>query len=61
MSSTTDSVAGAHFSDDDGILSDELPARQGEHNEEILKELGCTDSEIKALKDSGALIDANPE
>jgi crotonobetainyl-CoA:carnitine CoA-transferase CaiB-like acyl-CoA transferase len=45
-----------HFSDHDGILADQLPARQGEHNEEILKELGCTDNEIQALKDSGALI-----
>lgn len=49
------------FSDDDGILADQLPARQGEHNEEILKELGCTNSEIRALKDSGALIGVNAE
>ena len=47
-----------HFSDDDGILADQIPARQGEHNEEILKELGCTDSQIQVLKDSGALISA---
>ncbi|OBG71606.1 MULTISPECIES: CaiB/BaiF CoA-transferase family protein [unclassified Mycobacterium] len=45
-----------HFSDHDGLLDDQLPARQGEHNEEILKELGCTDGQIQALKDSGALI-----
>jgi crotonobetainyl-CoA:carnitine CoA-transferase CaiB-like acyl-CoA transferase len=47
-----------HFSDDDGILLDQLPARQGEHNEKVLKELGCTDGQIQVLKDSGALITA---
>jgi crotonobetainyl-CoA:carnitine CoA-transferase CaiB-like acyl-CoA transferase len=47
-----------HFSDHDGILDDQIPARQGEHNEEILKELGCTDSQIQMLKDSGALVSA---
>ncbi|OBA63393.1 formyl-CoA transferase [Mycobacterium sp. 1100029.7] len=45
-----------HFSDDNGLLSDQIPAHQGEHNEEILKLIGCTDAEIQALKDSGALI-----
>ncbi|OBI51251.1 CaiB/BaiF CoA-transferase family protein [Mycobacterium sp. E796] len=45
-----------HFSEDAGILPDQVPARQGEHNEEILKELGCTDSQIQALRESGALI-----
>jgi crotonobetainyl-CoA:carnitine CoA-transferase CaiB-like acyl-CoA transferase len=45
-----------HFSDDPGILADQIPARQGEHNEEILKEIGCTDSEIQDLQDSGALV-----
>ena len=45
-----------HFSEHDGSLAEQIPARQGEHNEEILKELGCTDSEIQALKDSGALL-----
>ena len=45
-----------HFSEHDGSLTEQIPARQGEHNEEILKELGCTDSEIQALKDSGALL-----
>jgi crotonobetainyl-CoA:carnitine CoA-transferase CaiB-like acyl-CoA transferase len=47
-----------HFSDHDGVLVDQLPARQGEHNLEILKELGCTDGQIQALQDSGALIAA---
>jgi crotonobetainyl-CoA:carnitine CoA-transferase CaiB-like acyl-CoA transferase len=44
-----------HFSEHDGTLAEQIPARQGEHNEEILKELGCTDAEIQALKDCGAL------
>jgi crotonobetainyl-CoA:carnitine CoA-transferase CaiB-like acyl-CoA transferase len=47
-----------HFSEHDGSLAEQIPAHQGEHNEEILKELGCTDSEIQALKDSGALLTA---
>jgi crotonobetainyl-CoA:carnitine CoA-transferase CaiB-like acyl-CoA transferase len=50
-----------HFSDHDGSLSEQIPAHQGEHNEEILKELGCTDGRIQALKDKGALITAAPE
>jgi crotonobetainyl-CoA:carnitine CoA-transferase CaiB-like acyl-CoA transferase len=50
-----------HFSDHDGSLSEQIPAHQGEHNEEILKELGCTDGQIQALKDKGALITAAPE
>jgi crotonobetainyl-CoA:carnitine CoA-transferase CaiB-like acyl-CoA transferase len=49
-----------HFSDHDGFLGDQLPARQGEHNEEILKELGCTDAAIRALKDKGALVGPAP-
>jgi crotonobetainyl-CoA:carnitine CoA-transferase CaiB-like acyl-CoA transferase len=47
-----------HFSDHDGTLNDQIPALQGEHNDEILKELGCTDSQIQDLKTSGALISA---
>jgi crotonobetainyl-CoA:carnitine CoA-transferase CaiB-like acyl-CoA transferase len=49
-----------HFSDHDGTLNDQIPALQGEHNDEILKELGCTDRQIRDLKDSGALISATP-
>ncbi|HZC90201.1 MAG TPA: CaiB/BaiF CoA-transferase family protein [Mycobacterium sp.] len=45
-----------HFSEHDGTLAEQIPAHQGEHNEEILKELGCADTEIQALKDSGALL-----
>jgi crotonobetainyl-CoA:carnitine CoA-transferase CaiB-like acyl-CoA transferase len=49
-----------HFSDHDGVLVDQLPARQGEHNEEILKELGCTDGQIQTLKNNGVLVTAAP-
>ena len=45
-----------HFSEHDGTLAEQIPAHQGEHNEEILKELGCADAEIQTLKDSGALL-----
>jgi crotonobetainyl-CoA:carnitine CoA-transferase CaiB-like acyl-CoA transferase len=45
-----------HFSDHDGSLTDQLPAYQGEHNQEILKELHRTDDDINALRRSGALI-----
>jgi crotonobetainyl-CoA:carnitine CoA-transferase CaiB-like acyl-CoA transferase len=46
-----------HFSGHDGILTTQVPARQGEHNEEILKELGLTADEIQALVKTGALIE----
>ena len=39
----------------------QIPARQGEHNEEILKELGLTDDEISALAESGALVEPSRE
>lgn len=48
-----------HFSGHDGTLNDQIPAFRGEHNEEVLKELGCTDSQIRDLKDSGALISSS--
>jgi crotonobetainyl-CoA:carnitine CoA-transferase CaiB-like acyl-CoA transferase len=50
-----------HFSGHDDTLTSQIPARQGEHNEEILKELGLTDDDISALTDSGALIEPNRE
>jgi crotonobetainyl-CoA:carnitine CoA-transferase CaiB-like acyl-CoA transferase len=50
-----------HFSSHDGTLTTQIPARQGEHNEEILKELGLTNDEISALTDSGALVEPNRE
>jgi crotonobetainyl-CoA:carnitine CoA-transferase CaiB-like acyl-CoA transferase len=46
-----------HFSSHDGTLTTQVPAHQGEHNEEALKELGLTDDEIQALRETGALIE----
>jgi crotonobetainyl-CoA:carnitine CoA-transferase CaiB-like acyl-CoA transferase len=46
-----------HFSSHDGALTPQTPAHQGEHNEEILKELGYTDDQMRSLKQSGALIE----
>lgn len=46
-----------HFSGHHGTLSTQVPARQGEHNEEILKELGLTAEQIDALAETGALIE----
>jgi crotonobetainyl-CoA:carnitine CoA-transferase CaiB-like acyl-CoA transferase len=48
-----------HFSGHDGTLTTQVPARQGEHNEEILKELGLTNDEIDALINNGVLIEPN--
>jgi crotonobetainyl-CoA:carnitine CoA-transferase CaiB-like acyl-CoA transferase len=47
------------LADDEGQLADDegqLAARQGEHNTEVLKELGFSAPEIGALEASGALI-----
>ena len=46
-----------HFSGNDGTLSTQVPARQGEHNEEILKEIGLTGDQIDVLVQTGALIE----
>jgi crotonobetainyl-CoA:carnitine CoA-transferase CaiB-like acyl-CoA transferase len=46
-----------HFSGHDEALTPQTPAHQGEHNEEILKELGYTDDQMRALAQSGALIE----
>jgi len=46
-----------HFSGHDGTLTTQVPARQGEHNEEVLKEIGLTDDQIRALMETGALIE----
>ena len=46
-----------HFSGHDGTLMPQLPARQGEDNEDILKELGYTADQIQALVSSAALIE----
>jgi crotonobetainyl-CoA:carnitine CoA-transferase CaiB-like acyl-CoA transferase len=46
-----------HFGGHDGALTTQVPARQGEHNEEVLKEIGLTDDQIHALMETGALIE----
>jgi crotonobetainyl-CoA:carnitine CoA-transferase CaiB-like acyl-CoA transferase len=46
-----------HFSGHDGGLTTQLPARQGEHNEEILKEIGLNADQIDTLAKTGALIE----
>jgi crotonobetainyl-CoA:carnitine CoA-transferase CaiB-like acyl-CoA transferase len=46
-----------HFSGHDGGLTTQLPARQGEHNEEILKEIGLSADQIDTLAKTGALIE----
>jgi crotonobetainyl-CoA:carnitine CoA-transferase CaiB-like acyl-CoA transferase len=46
-----------HFSGHDGTLTTQVPARQGEHNEEILKEFGLTAEQIDDLTETGALIE----
>jgi crotonobetainyl-CoA:carnitine CoA-transferase CaiB-like acyl-CoA transferase len=44
-----------HFSDDDGEPV-RLPARRGEHNAEVLAELGYEAGEIDALRHRGVLV-----
>jgi crotonobetainyl-CoA:carnitine CoA-transferase CaiB-like acyl-CoA transferase len=46
-----------HFGDGDQPASAQLPARQGEHNGEILTELGYGSEEIESLRASLALIE----
>jgi crotonobetainyl-CoA:carnitine CoA-transferase CaiB-like acyl-CoA transferase len=46
-----------HFSADDSTeLPTQVPALQGEHNDEILRELGYSDEDIKKLYDKSALL-----
>jgi crotonobetainyl-CoA:carnitine CoA-transferase CaiB-like acyl-CoA transferase len=46
-----------HFSADDSTEpSVQVPAFQGEHNEEILRELGYSDEDIKRLYEKSALV-----
>ena len=45
-----------HFADHVAADGGQLAARQGEHNAEILKELGFSAAEIGALETSGALV-----
>ena len=46
-----------HFSRHDGTLAPQLPASQGEDNDDILKELGYTTDQIQALITTAALIE----
>ena len=46
-----------HFGGHDDVLTPQTPAHQGEHNEEMLKELGYTDDQVRVLVQSGALIE----
>ena len=45
-----------HFGDQAEAGDEQLAAGQGEHNAEVLAELGFTAAEIKALERSGALV-----
>jgi crotonobetainyl-CoA:carnitine CoA-transferase CaiB-like acyl-CoA transferase len=45
-----------HFADQVAADQGQLAARQGEHNAEVLSELGFSAAEIAALKASGALV-----
>ena len=45
-----------HFADQPTADEGQLAARQGEHNAEILKELGFSASQIEAFGASGALV-----
>lgn len=44
-----------HFSDDDGEV-ERWPARRGEHNDEVLAELGYDSAEIDSLRRRGVLV-----
>ncbi|WAJ46521.1 CaiB/BaiF CoA-transferase family protein [Mycobacterium sp. Aquia_216] len=46
-----------HFSGHAGPLATQVPAHQGEHNDEILKEIGLTADEIETLAKAGALVE----
>jgi crotonobetainyl-CoA:carnitine CoA-transferase CaiB-like acyl-CoA transferase len=48
-----------HFADQIAPDDEQLAARQGEHNTEVLGELGFSAAEISALEASGALIQPN--
>jgi crotonobetainyl-CoA:carnitine CoA-transferase CaiB-like acyl-CoA transferase len=48
-----------HFADQIAPDDEQLAARQGEHNTEVLSELGFSAAEISALEASGALIQPN--
>jgi crotonobetainyl-CoA:carnitine CoA-transferase CaiB-like acyl-CoA transferase len=45
-----------HFSDDDDSEPERWPARRGEHNHEVLTELGYDPAEIDSLRRRGVLV-----
>ena len=45
-----------HFADQPAADEGQLAARQGEHNAEVLRELGFSAAEIAAFEASGALV-----
>jgi crotonobetainyl-CoA:carnitine CoA-transferase CaiB-like acyl-CoA transferase len=45
-----------HFSRDDRVPAERTPARRGEHNDEVLHELGYDDAEVADLWHRGALV-----
>lgn len=46
-----------HFGAHDGSLAPQVPALQGEHNAELLKELGYPDEQVEALVRGAALVE----
>jgi len=48
--------SGATETADTGPELDRQPARQGEHNEEVLREFGYSDDEITEFTNSGVLV-----
>jgi crotonobetainyl-CoA:carnitine CoA-transferase CaiB-like acyl-CoA transferase len=50
-----------HFADHEAADEIQLPAHQGEHNAEVLAELGYDQSQIEALVASGALVEPSRE
>ena len=49
-----------HFGDKTPAEDFPVPARQGEHNVEVLTELGLTPAEIAALSSAGGLVGLRP-
>jgi len=49
-----------HFADQAAPEDHQMPTRQGEHNVEVLTELGFSPAEIEALQASGALVRHQP-
>lgn len=45
-----------HFNDEVAVGEEQFAARQGEHNEELLTELGYGPEEIARLREAGALV-----